>query len=246
MDHDEEIKLELAFLHEQLDEVERKIARLESGLQTSADSLETQGLKKTLDNAQLERAILDDLVADKADSDAVSLDAMLMQHGNRYQQQVMRLVGNWHRGRTISPDYWEAETKRAFCADLLRLYHAWRTEHSSSTGDLERHEVRPHNAPPSRQQTPSVPGYAHPWYGPASKEADQESAEAHPGTGATNEELTALRGAFVEALRQKGYPDHHLEIVVQPEGQVIATGYAHSAEQHELAMQTIMAVKGVT
>jgi hypothetical protein len=50
----------------------------------------------------------------------------------------------------------------------------------------------------------------------------------------------------VEALRQKGYPDHHLEIVVQPEGQVIATGYAHSAEQHELAMQTIMAVKGVT
>jgi hypothetical protein len=246
MDHDDEIKLELAFLHEQLYEVDHKITRLESALQTSADSLETQGLKKTLHSAQLERAILDDLVADKADSDAVSLDAVLMQHGNHYQQQVTRLAGNWHRGRAISPDYWEAETKRAFFADLLRRYHAWRNEHPVYTSDLEHHVVRPHKASPSKQQAPSGPDYAHPWYVPASEETKKESAESRPGTVATNEELTALRDDIVEALHDEGYPDDHLEIVVQPEGQVIATGYAHCAEQHELAMQTIMAVKGVT
>jgi hypothetical protein len=246
MDHDDEIKLELAFLHEQLYEVDHKITHLEGALQTSADSLETQGLKNTLHSAHLERAILDDLMADKAASGAVSLDAVLIQHGNRYQQQVARLAGNWHRGRSISPDYWEAETKRAFFADLLRRYHAWRTEHPVYSSDLERHVVRPHKASPSKQQAPSGPDYAHPWYVLTSEEANKESAESRPGTNATNEELVALHDDIVEALHEENYPDDHLEIVVQPEGQVIATGYAHSVEQHELAMQTIMAVEGVT
>jgi hypothetical protein len=245
MDHDDEIKLEVAFLHEQLHEVNHKITRLENALDTSADSLETQGLKNALHGAQLERTILDDLMDDKAGSSVVSLDALLMQHGSRFQQEVARLSGNWHRGRTISPDYWDAETKRAFFADLLRRYHAWRTEHPAYTSDLERHEIRPHKAKKSRQQAPAGQDYAHPWYMPAPEESGEETAEARPGTNATNEELLALHDAIAEVLSEEGYPDDHLEIVVQPEGQVMVTGYAHDAEQHELAMQTIMNVKGV-
>jgi len=120
--HDDEVKLELAFLREQMHEVEHKITRLQDALQTSADSLEMLGLQNTLHSAELERAVLDDLLADKTGSRGVSLEALLMQHGNRYQQKMARLAGNWHQGQAISSDYWETEIRRAFFADLLRRF----------------------------------------------------------------------------------------------------------------------------
>jgi hypothetical protein len=245
MDHDDEIKLELAFLREQLHTIDHRLTRLETALESSTDPLEKQGLENTLQSVQLEHTILDDLMDHKMGSGVVSLDAMLMQHGNRFQQDVARLAGNWHQGQAIPPDYWEAETKRAFLVDLLQRYHAWRTEHPTYTSDLERHQVRPRRAKTARKQG-SGQGYGHPWYLPVAEDANAEGAQARPGTGATNEALMALHDEIVEALHKENYPDNHLEITVQPDGQVMVTGYAHSAEQHELAIQTIMNVTGIS
>jgi len=245
MEHDDEIKLELAFLHEQLYTIDRRATRLENALESSADPLEKQGLEHTLHSVQLERSILDELMEHKSGSGVVSLDALLMQHGNRFQQEVARLAGNWHQGQPIPPDYWEAETKRAFFVDLLQRYHTWRTEHPTYTSDLERHEVRPRKAKSAHKQAPGQ-GFGHPWYLPVAEEANAETAQARPGTAATNEALLTLRDEILEALRKENYPENHLEITVQPDGQVMVTGFAHSAEQHELAIQTIMNVTGIS
>src|SRR5690606_30934961 len=107
---------------------------------------------------------------------------VLLYSARHFEQQSSRLGRNWGRGRPISPDYWEAEGKRAFLKDLLRRYHAWRANRP----------YYPDIAPAAHNQT-RAPGTQ----GPAVQRPARSGSATHPWFGET--------GASAGAGSQDGY-----------------------------------------
>jgi hypothetical protein len=226
----------VSFLREQMNEVDRKIARLESGAANCEDCLESESLERMLSAAQTERDQLHELLMHQLSGGAVSLEAALIEHGRRAHREAELLGSNWRRGQSTPPAYWENETKQAFYAELLRRWHVWEQ-------DGPRHGYPAANA--TVQQLVSGPDgapiYSHPWYLPPNGAGNgNHTQETHH-----EDLLAALQAEIVTALREEHLPDDHLTITVQPGGEVLLTGYAHSAQEREAIILLLMGLNGV-
>jgi len=208
-------KRETEFLDELVREAEHKVARQKEALNAAAGSLETDGQQQLLHNAEMERDLLRDLLKQQAGSDAVSLDALIMQRANRLHERAAALAGHWKRGQATPPEYWDLENQRHFLLDVLRRFHA--AQAASTLAPVP---------------APSTP--AHPWF----------NGDPSPATGGANRAANPdeIHDQIIEALATAGYPAKHLEIMVQPQGLVVVTGHAHSAEDREHALTAIMSV----
>jgi hypothetical protein len=223
---------ELSFLRDQIAETDRKIARLRSALDTCHDCLEADGLNTMLHTAELERDLLRDLSARQAAGDAVSLDAVILQIAQRLHQQAAQHSETWQRGQPTPPAYWEAEAKQAFLLNLLRRFHA---VSATANGDLNGSAAT--NGSANGQDDRDDQNHAHPWF-------DANHAPTHHLSDAPGA-LDTLTQAIHTALHHASCPEHHLEVVVQPEGLVIATGVVHSAAERERVFTAIMSVEDV-
>ncbi|MBI5957532.1 MAG: BON domain-containing protein [Chloroflexi bacterium] len=222
----------LEFLREQAAETDHKITRLRNALETCHDDLEANGLTTMLHTAEMERDLLRDLLASQSGDEAVSLEAAIMQMASRFRQQAAQLSDQWQRGQSTPPAYWDAEAKQAFLLNLLRRFHASQPAKNGSAPETTANGKTSNGA-----AEPELGSHAHPWFD-ANHLPARHLSDA-PGV------LENLTKAIQAALHQVGCPEHHVEIVVQPEGLVIATGYVHSASDRERIFTAIMGVEDV-
>ncbi len=227
MDTQTDLKRELTFLRAQMDVADQKIARLQNALESCEDPLESSSLSAMLRAARLERDQLSTVIMRQVDSDAVSLQAVILDQQEAVRQTAGPQALRWHRGHSTPTTYWDAAIRGAYLDDLLRRFHAWQRGH-------------PYYPPATsaRDTHAAAPEYAHPWY-PASPDGyDQTQISAEPPVAISDE-------ALADALKQIGYPADHLTIVVQPDGFVLATGYAHSEAERERCLVALTGVEGV-
>lgn len=235
MDFKTEVKNEVAFLREQMHHVEQKIERINNALAACDDCLEAEGLRRSLHSAELEREVLIGLLEDHLDKKTVSLEALILQRTDKWKNEEARLAQHWHRGRAIPSGYWDAEIKRGALGNLLRRYHAW-------------HAGRPYYAPGrnGRRAQPQDQ-YIHPWYIVPTRRPKPVATPAYHASKKhrSHDPLEALYEDLVEALDNENIPADHLELIVEPDGQVIVTGYVHSEEQRVEALAAIIMVEDV-
>ncbi len=227
MDTQTDLKQELAFLREQMHASDQKIARLQSALDTCEDRLESSGLAAMLHAARLERDQLNTVIMRQVDSNALSLQAVILDQQEAIRQATSPQALRWQRGHATPTAYWDAEIRQAYLDDLLRRYHAWQHGH-------------PYYPPASsvRDTHPAAPEYALPWY-PASPDGDHSAQpDSEPPVAVSDE-------ALADALKLAGCPTDHLTIVVEPDGFVLATGYAHNEAEREQCLTALVGVEGV-
>jgi hypothetical protein len=217
--------LAVAFLRAQMNELDSRITRLQSALENCEECLEADGLQASLQNIELERHLLNELLMHQLGDDAVSLDALIMREAEQSRRESNRLAQNWQRGQQTPSAYWDAELRQSFLNELLSRYHAWQNGRpyyaagSPSNGYLGDRTRR----------GPSFPWFAAPVTG------DQPSMD----------EANTFREAIFSDLRRNGYPFDHLHIIIQPGGQVMVTGYAHDDYEREQILQIITKVESV-
>ncbi len=227
MTHELVLKQELAFLREQANAADLKIARLESALEACEDELEARGVQALLDSAHLEREVLNELVMGQVRADAVSLEAAILE----LQQQARRAASvqsqRWQHGHPTPSAYWEQQVRQVFLSELLGRYRAWK-------------DGRPYYAPADGKQPSAFPDpdYAHPWYSSTAQTREQSSQTSPDIPPPTTEIL-------VEALERAGCRPDHLTVIAEPDGFVLATGYAHSIAEREQCAQALAGVEGV-
>jgi hypothetical protein len=214
-DHEQAVE----FLRDQMNDVDSKITRLESAVDSCEDCLELNGLQASLHNVELERAILNELLMNQLAERAVSLDALILRQAEQYRHEANQMAQHWHRGQQTPPDYWDAEVQQAYLTELLGRYHAY-------------HEGRPYYA---AEAGPEAGEETFPWYTEPVEEPQQSAAEAN-----------SIREDIFSALRRHGHPFDHLTITVNPGGQVMVTGYAHEDHEREDILRSIMDVASVT
>jgi len=86
MDTQTDLKRELAFLREQMHASDQKIARLQNALDDCEDRLESSGLAAMLRAARLERDQLNTVIMRQVDSNAVSLQAVILDRQETIRQ----------------------------------------------------------------------------------------------------------------------------------------------------------------
>ncbi|MBN1678884.1 MAG: hypothetical protein JW966_01245 [Anaerolineae bacterium] len=243
------------FLREQISLVDHKTTRLKGARESCRNELEANSLDSMIQNAHLERDILTELLSQQVADDALSLDAIVSLTLTRCQRQSERLAAGWHRGRPTPAAYWEIENRRAFLTRLLRAFHAWRVGRPyypvirvETLPETELNESHPHQAPSNAH--PVVPGsgsqHAYPWYIGVPIMREGEADENHEAdNGDSISQLDALRNTILDAVHDTVFPEDHLEIIVQPNGYIIVTGYAHNDDEQQIALDTIMTVEGV-
>jgi hypothetical protein len=232
MNHQAEMSQALDFLQEQVKEAEHKVARLEDAFNTCNGCQESDGLRTMLHTAELERDALQALLKNQSGTEAVSLDAAIMQHANQFHQRASQLSGRWQRGHPTPAGYWEAESQRAFLLETLCRYHAWQAERAGRPFATNGSDTANGTAQANQN-------HAHPWF-----DTDERPAQS-AAVSNTAWMLEELHQKIEKALAKIKYPEHHLDIVVQAPGQVIITGQAHSDENRELALNTIMDVDNI-
>jgi len=216
----------LAFLDGESATVQQRAARLSQALQHCDGCLEDETLRASLRHAETEQKLLWSLRQTQTRNGRVSFEAILMRRISRSRQDSRRLSQNWRRGQATPAGYWDAELQREFLSGLLRRYRAWR--------------VGP-RTPPARTSSsgPGVAGQAYPWF--IAPEPDEQGRRP---SSLNAQEIEALQQTLQQALQGVIDPGH-VALVVQPDGQVILTGYAHSDAQREQALQTILDTDGV-
>jgi hypothetical protein len=207
------------FLRDQMNDVDTKITRLESAVNSCEECLELNGLQASLHNIELEREILNELLMIQVTDHSLSLDVLIMRQAEQYRQEANRMAQHWHRGQQTPPDYWDAEVQQAYLTELLGRYHAY-------------HEGRPYYP---RTQGPEAGEEIFPWYTEPVPEPQQSTDEAN-----------SIREDIFSALRRHSHPFDHLKITVNPGGQVMVTGYAHDDDEREDILRSIMDVASVT
>jgi hypothetical protein len=237
-----------AFLQEQIVEANRKIARLRSMLASCRDTLEQQELTAMLQTAQLEGDLLNNLLAGQDKVNALSLDAIIADQSRRFQQQAVRLSRGWRRGTATPAGYWEAEARRSFLTDLLRRYHAWQagrpyyaeSQTHAAAPDSSTNNTSNGKRPPTNQDTHT---YMHPWFLPATLGQNGNGGEDESHDEVTR--LNVLRDAILKQLSQKGFPAGHLDLIIQPDGLVIAKGYAHNRAEHDQVIEVMCSIPAI-
>ncbi len=229
MTHELILKQELAFLREQVNAADLKIGRLESALEACESELEARGVRALLDSAHLEREVLNELVMGQVKADAVSLEAAILELRQQTQRAVSAQSQRWQHGHPTPSAYWEQQVRQAFLSELLGRYRAWK-------------EGRPYYdyapADSGEASTFPEPGYALPWY-PSTSQAGEQSLPSSPVTPPPTAEI------LVEALERAGCRPDHLTVIAEPDGFVLATGYAHSVAEREQCTQVLAGVEGV-
>jgi hypothetical protein len=211
------------FLRRQMNEIDSKITRLESALDSCDECLEANGLEASLHNVELERELLGDLLMNQLDASALSLDALIMRQAEQYRHEANQLAQHWHRGQQTPPNYWDAEVRQSYLTELLGRFHAWQ-------------DGRPYYVPDNQEpvELAEEPEHAYPWF-----------AEPVQNIQQSTEEANMVREDIFSALRRHGYPFDHLKITVQPGGQVTITGYAHDTDEREHILRIITDVESV-
>ncbi|MEW6580506.1 MAG: hypothetical protein AB1435_15110 [Chloroflexota bacterium] len=227
MDTQTDLKRELAFLREQMHASDQKIARLQNALDDCEDRLESSGLAAMLRAARLERDQLNTVIMRQVDSNAVSLQAVILDRQETIRQAAGPQALRWQRGHSTPTAYWDAEIRQAYLDDLLRRFHAW--QHG-----------RPYYPPATtaRDTHAAAPEYALPWYPASPDGSGQAQTDIEPPVSVSDDALAA-------ALRHAGCSPDHLTIVVEPDGFVLATGYAHSEAEREQCLAALVSVEGV-
>ncbi len=227
MDAQTDPKRELAFLREQMHASDQKIARLQNALDNCEDRLESSSLTAMLHAANLERDLLNTVIMRQVDSNSVSLQAVILDQQETIRQAAHPQALRWQRGQATPTAYWDAEIRQAYLDDLLRRFHAW--QHG-----------RPYYPPAAsaRDTHAATPDYAHPWYPTSPDGSDQAQGDIEPPVTVSDDALAA-------ALKHAGCPPDHLTIVVELDGFVLATGYAHSEAEREQCLAALVGVEGV-
>jgi hypothetical protein len=228
-----ELEHEQAFLRHQIEETDHKIARLRHASEACQDCLESEGLDKRLRSAQAERDLLGDLLERQSGNRALSLDVLVLQREQHYRHEIQRLARHWGRGEPTPPGYWEAESKYAILTDLLRRYHAWQAGRP-----LYPQVVRPRSNG-THLPKPAPVKTSHPWFIGAPDDPRTDVEAHHYDTPSKADDLTAQRDTLLESLHRINYPEHHLEIIVQPDGLAYVTGYAHSSDERDQALAVL-------
>jgi hypothetical protein len=214
----------IGFLNHQMNELDEKLARLQSALDSCEDCLEANGLRATLHNAEIEHSLLQELLMSQLNAQTLSLDTAIIQRVEQLRREANRLAQHWQRGRETPPAYWDVEVKQSFLTDLLSRFHAYE---DSRPVDQEPNPI----APEDEIQT----GTAFPWF-------VTPPASDQPAAPATNR----LREEIFSALRRNGLPFDHMELFVEANGQVIVIGYAHDDDERKRILRAITDVEGVS
>lgn len=227
MDTQTDLKRELEFLREQMHSSDRKIARLQNALDDCDECLESSGLTAMLYAANLERDQLNRVIMRQVDSNAVSLQAVILHQQGAIRQAAAPQALHWQRGHATPAAYWDAEIRQAYLDNLLGRFHAW--QHG-----------RPYYPPitNAHRAHPLAPEYAHPWYPASPDGSDLAQLDSQPPVAVSEEALT-------DALKQAGCPPDHLTVIVEPGGFVLVTGYAHNEAEREQCLAALMGVEGV-
>ena len=228
-----ELEHEQTFLRHQIAEVEHKIDRLRHASAACQDCLEAEGLDKSLRAALAERELLGDLLERQSGSGALSLDVLVLQREAYYRHEVQRLARDWGRGDPTPPGYWEAESKYTFLTDLLRRFHAWQAGRPLYP---QAGKSSPNGASLPK---PAPVKPSHPWFIGAPDDPHTNVVAHTHDTPSNADKPAALRDTLLEALHRINFPDHHLEIIVQPDGVVYAAGYAHSHDERDQALAAL-------
>lgn len=242
----EQLESNLEFLHEQIAQLEQKITRLANARAACQDCLEAEGLDRLLHVARLEERVLNDLLASQSGEDAGPLEGLILAKAERYKAEARKQAANWRRGQPTPSAYWDAEALQGTLTDLLRRLNAWRAgrPYYAETGAGAGVGANgPRTAAPKPATVNGTGVY--PWY-PFLRDVRIEEAPAANGHDENGGSLEAFRARLYTALHNARIPDEHIEIVVQPDGLVIATGYAHDDEQAEQALQVMTGFPGVS
>lgn len=245
MNWQDQLEHDRQFLYEQMIQLASKIARLENARATCRDSLEAEGIDRLLHAARLEKATLADLIDSQLREDAPPLSGLIMAEVDRYKAEARKQAANWRRGQPTPPAYWDAEARQGILTDLLRRLHAWRAgrpyyAEAGRSGPAHQNGVGVTVPKPAHARKHEI----HPWY-VSSPGGSSGGIRVPPGTHANGSAVDILRARLYAALHNAGFPDEHVEILVQSDGLVIVTGYAHDDEQAENAIQMMAGFPGV-
>jgi len=227
------------FLEEQLRETQHKIARLEHVKRTCTDCGEKAGLDRMLRGFEVERQVLEELLARQTDGAvAPALGAQIVSRIKRLRARAARPAARWRRGQPTPSTYWEAAHARAVLEQLLRRWHAWRDGRpyypSVSNGVVT---ATSHNTPAARHNL-----RGNPW-----------GAPVMPATGSASSALSedgeALAGNSAElvdevraVLERAGIEVDHVDIVFASEHVAIVTAVVHSDAERRVIINTLIAL----
>lgn len=237
MNWQNELKSERGFLQRQIAVTTRKLRRLESARDACRDSLEREGLERTLQSVQDEQAILKDLLARLQQEDAPPLEAVIIEEIKAHNRAAQRAAHQWRRGAPTPDQYWDAENRYILFGRLLRQFHAWQARQVYGSG-RKNGLSSPHRPLPDPTSLDEI--YTHPWY--TTPNGSNGLADHQNGISATLEHLEALRDAAYDRLTAIGYPDDHLNILAPADRVVIVRGYAHSEEEREQAITALLQI----
>ena len=254
MDWDKTRNRERGFLHEQASQVAHKITRFENALEICNECLEAEGLRRMLEGAYLERTLLDELLIAQNASDALALEAIILQRIECFQKQARRLSHNWRRGKPTPPGYWEAQQKQHFMEALLRELHAWRDGRPLYATANGRNGAVPSSRKPLPDPTHFGRVYNHPWFlagrdtrnGAASTaEEKNPEPEPEPRPHLSECEIETVHELIEHALDEIDFEADQLDIIVESDRRVILTGYAPSEDAREEVINTILQLDDV-
>jgi hypothetical protein len=226
------------FLEEQLKDVQHKIARLEHVKQTCTDCAEKAGLDRMLRAFEIERQVIEELLARQTDGAVVpALGAQIVARIKRLQARATRPAARWRRGQPTPSTYWEAAHARTVLEQLLRRWHAWRDGRpyypSTSNGVVA---ATSHNAPAARLNL-----RANPWGVPVTS-ATSSTSSAHSEDG---EALAGNSAELVDEVRavleRAGIETDHVDIVFASEHVAIVTAVVHTNAERRVIINTLIA-----
>ena len=239
MDGGQERERSRSFLLRQINEIDHKLTRALNALGNCEECRERDGLQKSVDTVRIERELVSDLLHVVEAGEFSSLETLIICHRNRYGRQVRQLGHNWRRGRAIAVEYWSNEIRTRFLERLLRRYHAWEAGRPYYPEFSANKEASATN-PGERRRSD------YPWYAGAISQVSKGGHDAAlENDSAAGGRLQRLRDHILEALRRKGFPDDHMEIIAHSGGSLLVRGYAHDHDQRLAAIDLMLDVPGV-
>jgi hypothetical protein len=224
-----------AFLEDQLTQTARKVARLQNAADACDSSLERQGLQSRVQTIELQRDLLQTILAECASGSVISLEGIILHRLKVLQDQSGRVSRNWRRGHRTPPEYWAIETKHGNLVDLLNRYRIWRNEHSDSDGYRATDRQRQGTfVGASASQPCSTSRNAYPWCLSENGSTDAVSAEEDTRLEHTVRQVAASSGS-----------NGAVDTAALGSGWVLLKGYFMDAAFCRQVMQQILKIPGL-
>lgn len=227
-------------------QAKHKLARAQHARDMCHDCMEAAGLDAALQGAKREHRLLAALHDYYTQHDTVSLPALIMHRADCARAQVARYARGWRSGQRTPTAYWEAEAETALLMDLLRRFNAWAADRPYyPDASPSMNGKRPNGLARSDARVArSRGGYFNPW---SLQTASCPGANHLEGDDPEAQRIAlshALR-QIDEALRACGCLEGHVEVVMQPDGTVIAKGYAHGDDERQLVIAALLRLESV-